>query len=401
MIRLPGADGQLYTYVPGSTGAAAGGGEEPTREGVGAPLVSRTVFAAAHVVADPLADTSPDGPSAVDWDATLAFRRHLWAHGLGVAEAMDTAQRGMSLEWERAAELIRRSAAEARAVGGRIACGVGTDQLSATDGRSPAQLRDRIRAAYEEQLALTEETGAQAILMASRALAAAARGPEEYAEIYGALLRQAARPVILHWLGPMFDPALEGYWGSADLDEATDTFLAIIAAQPEKVDGVKVSLLDADREVALRRRLPPGVRCYTGDDFHYPELVAGDEQGHSDALLGVFDPLAPVAARAVRQLDEGGARGRAAFRATLDPTVPLARHLFAPPTRYYKTGVVLLAWLAGHQDHFTMVGGLQSARSLPHLARAYELADGIGLFPDPERAAARMRQLLAVQGVTR
>ncbi|MFD4898457.1 dihydrodipicolinate synthase family protein [Streptomyces sp. NPDC057699] len=358
----------------------------------GTPLASRTVFSAAHVVADPGADISPDDPAAVDWDATLAFRRHLWSHGLGVAEAMDTAQRGMGLDWAGAAELIRRSAAEAKAVGGRIACGVGTDQLT-----GPATLPE-VRAAYEEQLALVEESGAQAILMASRALAAAAKGPEDYLETYAHLLRQATEPVVLHWLGPMFDPALEGYWGSADLDAATDTFLKVIAEHPDKVDGIKISLLDAEREIDVRRRLPGGVRCYTGDDFNYPELIAGDERGFSHALLGIFDPLGPLAAHAVRVLDTGDVEG---FRAVLDPTVELSRHLFQAPTRFYKTGVVFLAWLAGHQDHFTMVGGLQSARSLPHLAKAYELADRLGLFPDPELAEARMRALLTVHGGSR
>ncbi|MFD5474132.1 dihydrodipicolinate synthase family protein [Streptomyces sp. NPDC127105] len=379
-IRLPGAGGALRAYEPRT---------EPLASAPGTPFTSRTVFSAAHVVADPFADVSPDSPAAVDWDATLAFRRHLWAHGLGVAEAMDTAQRGMGLDWAGAAELIRRSAAEARAVGGRIACGVGTDQLT---GGSLAE----IRAAYEEQLAVVEEAGAQAILMASRALAATAKGPEDHLEVYGHLLRQAAGPVILHWLGPMFDPALDGYWGSADLDAATDTFLEVIAAHPDKVDGVKISLLDAQREIDLRRRLPRGVRCYTGDDFHYPELIAGDEQGFSHALLGIFDPLGPLAAEAVRVLDTGDVK---AFRGLLDPTVELSRHLFQAPTRFYKTGVVFLAWLAGHQTHFTMVGGLQSARSLPHLARAYELADGLGLFPDPRLAEERMRNLLSLYGV--
>ncbi|KOV59383.1 hypothetical protein ADK64_34690 [Streptomyces sp. MMG1121] len=355
----------------------------------GTPFSSRTVFSAAHVVADPYADVSPDAPAAVDWDATLAFRRHLWSHGLGVAEAMDTAQRGMGLDWAGAAELVRRSAAEARSVGGRIACGVGTDQIT---GGSLAE----IRAAYEEQLAVVEESGARAILMASRALAAVASGPEDYLEVYGHLLRQAAEPVILHWLGPMFDPALEGYWGSPDLDAATEVFLEVVAAHPDKVDGIKVSLLDARREIGLRRRLPHGVRCYTGDDFHYPELIAGDDQGFSHALLGIFDPLGPLAAEAVRVLDTGNTAG---FRALLDPTVELSRHLFQAPTRFYKTGVVFLAWLAGHQGHFTMVGGLQSARSLPHLARAYELADGLGLFPDPKLAEERMKNLLALYGV--
>ncbi|MEU9357066.1 dihydrodipicolinate synthase family protein [Streptomyces sp. NPDC048301] len=358
----------------------------------GAPLASRTVFSAAHVVADPYADISPDDPVAVDWDATLAFRRHLWSHGLGVAEAMDTAQRGMGLDWAGAAELIRRSAAEAKAVGGRIACGVGTDQLT-----GPAGLAE-VRAAYEEQLALVEESGAQAILMASRALAAAAKGPEDYLETYAHLLRQASEPVVLHWLGPMFDPALDGYWGSADLDDATDTFLKVISEHPDKVDGIKISLLDAEREIDVRRRLPSGVRCYTGDDFNYPELIAGDDRGFSHALLGIFDPLGPLAAHAVRVLDTGDVAG---FRELLDPTVELSRHLFQAPTRFYKTGVVFLAWLAGHQDHFTMVGGLQSARSLPHLAKAYELADRLGLFPDPELAEARMRALLDVHGGSR
>ncbi|MDB1086801.1 dihydrodipicolinate synthase family protein [Streptomyces sp. ACA25] len=383
-LHLPAPDGTLRPYTPRAQPAARPAG--------GAPPASRTVYSAAHVVADPFADSTPDGPAAVDWDATLAFRRHLWSHGLGVAEAMDTAQRGMGLGWPQAAELIRRSAAEARATGGLIACGAGTDQLT-----GPAGLAE-VRAAYEEQLELVESTGARAVLMASRALAACASGPEDYAGIYGRLLRQATEPVILHWLGPMFDPALTGYWGSTDLDAATDTFLDLIAAHADKVEGVKVSLLDARREVELRRRLPDGVRCYTGDDFHYPELIAGDERGFSHALLGIFDPLGPLAAEAVRVLDTGDTEG---FRELLDPTVGLSRHLFQPPTRYYKTGVVFLAWLAGHQEHFAMVGGLQSARSLPHFARAYELADGIGLFPDPVLAEARMRQLLALYGVVR
>ncbi|GHA46923.1 hypothetical protein GCM10010372_53500 [Streptomyces tauricus] len=385
-IQLPGADGRLHAYTPRP---------DPLPVTTGAPFAARTVFSAAHVVADPYADTTPDSPAAVDWDATLAFRRHLWSHGLGVAEAMDTAQRGMGLDWAGAAELIRRSSAEAKSVGGLIACGVGTDQLAATEAGYPYTL-DEVRAAYEEQLALVEESGSQAILMASRALAAVAKGPEDYLEVYGHLLRQAAEPVILHWLGPMFDPALEGYWGSTDLDAATHTFLQVIAAHPDKVDGIKVSLLDAQREIDLRRKLPNGVRCYTGDDFNYPELIAGDDQGFSHALLGIFDPLGPLAAEAVRVLDTGD---KAGFRSLLDPTVDLSRHLFQAPTRFYKTGVVFLAWLAGHQSHFTMVGGLQSARSLPHLSRAYELADGLGLFPDPALAETRMKNLLSLYGV--
>ncbi|MGW8783962.1 dihydrodipicolinate synthase family protein [Streptomyces sp. NPDC055796] len=388
-IRLPEADGGHRLYRPAT---------DPLAPLVCGPARSRRFYAAAHVVADPLAacaggPASRPGP-AVDWEATLAFRHRLWAQGLGVAEAMDTAQRGMGLDWPAAAELIRRSAAEARAVGGRILCGAGTDQLAPGAGHALTA----ITAAYEEQLAHVEDCGAGAVLMASRALAAAARGPEDYLAVYGRLLRQSARPVVLHWLGPMFDPELAGYWGHADLDAATEVFLKVVADQPEKVDGVKVSLLDAERERDIRRRLPPGVRCYTGDDYHYPELIAGEgaaEPG-SDALLGVFDPIAPLAARAGTALDRDDPAG---FHALLDPTVALSRHLFAPPTRYYKTGVVLLAWLAGYQDHFTMLGGLQSARPLPHLATAYEQADLLGLFPDPGLAEARMRRLLAVYGM--
>jgi Protein of unknown function (DUF993) len=385
-ILLPDASGELHAYEPRTAPAE--------HTAAGTPR-SRVVYSAAHVVADPFR-AAADAPASVDWDATLAFRRHLWSHGLGVAEAMDTAQRGMGLDWAGAAELIRRSATEAKAVGGLIACGVGTDQLSATEIGYPYSL-DEIRAAYEEQLAVVEDAGSPAILMASRALAAVAKSPEDYLEVYGHLLRQASEPVILHWLGPMFDPALEGYWGSTDLDAATHTFLEVIAAHPDKVDGIKISLLDAQREIDLRRRLPDGVRCYTGDDFNYPELIAGDEHGFSHALLGIFDPLGPLAAQAVRILDTGDTAG---FRALLDPTVELSRHLFGAPTRFYKTGVVFLAWLAGHQSHFTMVGGLQSARSLPHLARAYELADRIGLFPDPALAETRMRHLLTLHGVS-
>ncbi|MCY0929964.1 dihydrodipicolinate synthase family protein [Streptomyces sp. H27-H1] len=380
-IRLPSVDGGLRLHSPGTA---------PLALLTCGPAHSRTFFSAAHVVADPLFASAESGP-VIDWESTLAFRHTLWRQGLGVAEAMDTAQRGMGLDWPGAAELIRRSTAEARSVGGRIVCGAGTDQLAPDTAHSLAA----VTAAYEEQLAHVEACGAPAVLMASRALAAAARGPEDYLSVYGGLLRQSSRPVVLHWLGPMFDPALEGYWGHEDLDEATDVFLKIISEYPEKVDGIKVSLLNAGREVDIRRRLPAGVRCYTGDDYHYPELIAGDGELASDALLGIFDPIAPIAARAALALDQDDPAG---FRELLDPTVALSRHLFAPPTRYYKTGVVLLAWLAGHQEHFAMVGGMHSARSLPHLATAYELADRLGLFPDPELAEARMRQLLALHG---
>ena len=376
-LRLP--DGVVHT-MSGATAPAPSG----------AALKSRVVYSAAHVVADPLADNGPGRPAALDWDATLAFRRHLWTHGLGVAEAMDTAQRGMGLDWAATRELIRRSAAEAAAVGGLIACGAGTDQLA-----GPSTLDDVI-AAYEEQLAVVDEAGAIPILMCSRALAAAATGPDDYARVYDRLLSQVSRPVILHWLGPMFDPALTGYWGSADLAAAAETMLAVITTHESKVDGVKISLLDADREIAFRRRLPADVRCYTGDDFNYPQLIEGDERGFSHALLGIFDPLAAHASAAVARLDAGDAKG---FREILDPTVTLARHTFAAPTFHYKTGVVFLAWLAGHQDAFRMVGGLENARDIPYLARLFTLADEAGLYPDPEAAAAKMRALLTVAGV--
>ncbi|MFG2846987.1 dihydrodipicolinate synthase family protein [Kitasatospora sp. NPDC048296] len=351
----------------------------------------RVAFAAAHVVADPYGENTPGAPAAVDWDTTLAFRHHLWGLGLGVADAMDTAQRGMGLDWAATRELITRSGAEARCVGGRLACGVGTDQLPVGE----TALAD-IPAAYEQQLDVVEAAGAQPVLMASRALAAAAAGPEDYLRVYGRLIAQARQPVILHWLGEMFDPALAGYWGSRDLDEATETVLTLIREHATRIDGIKVSLLDADREILLRRALPEGVRLYTGDDFNYPELIRGDELGHSHALLGIFDPIAATAAAALKALDAGDLER---YDALLAPTLPLARHLFAAPTYHYKTGVVFLAWLAGHQSHFTMVAGAQSGRSVPHLVELFELADAAGVLPDPELAAHRMRQYLAVAGV--
>ncbi|HMD25455.1 MAG TPA: dihydrodipicolinate synthase family protein [Streptosporangiaceae bacterium] len=350
------------------------------------PSRSRVVFAAAHVVADPAAVHGPGVPARLDWDATMRFRHRLWSLGLGVADAMDTAQRGMGLDWPAARELIRRSGTEARAVGGRLACGAATDQLPP----GPAGL-EVITAAYEEQAEAVEQAGAQVVLMCSRQLAAAAAGPDDYAEVYGRLLGQAERPVILHWLGEAFDPALRGYWGGEDTGAATGHLLTIIREHASQVDGVKVSLLDADREVAIRRALPSGVRLYTGDDFNFPELIAGDAEGHSDALLGVFDALAGPAATALRALDAGHVTG---FRAVLDPLVPLARHIFAAPTRFYKTGLTFLAWLAGYQDHFVMLGGQQDARDADHLGALYRMAADASLFPDPELAAERMRRLL-------
>ncbi|WP_460307159.1 dihydrodipicolinate synthase family protein [Actinocorallia aurea] len=357
------------------------------------PPKSRVVYAAAHVVADPLGNNVPGAPAAVDWETTLGFRRHLWAQGFGVADAMDTAQRGMGLDWAATAELIGRSAAEARACGGTVAVGVGTDHLPA--GHHGL---DRIAEAYLEQLAVAEDAGAGVILMASRALAATARTADDYLEVYRRVIGQCGGKVILHWLGEAFDPALRGYWGSADIGAATATFLDLIKETTGKVDGVKVSLLDAGHEIALRRSLPEGVRLYTGDDFHYPELIRGDESGHSDALLGIFAGIAPVAARALRALDQGDL---AAYDALLAPTVPLSRHVFAAPTPYYKTGIAFLAWLAGLQPAFVMVGGLQSGRSALHLAETFRLADTAGLLPDPDLAAARMRSLLETAGLAR
>ncbi|MFC7598315.1 dihydrodipicolinate synthase family protein [Terrabacter sp. GCM10028922] len=357
------------------------------------PFTTRVAFGAAHVVADPLGDNVPGAPAVVDWESTLAFRRHLFAHGLGVAEAMDTAQRGMGLDWATTQELIRRSAGQAAELGARIASGAGTDHLS-----PDVSSVDEVLAGYEQQLEFVESTGSQAIIMASRQLARVATGFDDYARVYDRLLRQAERPVILHWLGTAFDPALAGYWGSDDVDVATKNLLTVIADHADVVDGVKVSLLDADHEKALRAALPEGVRLYTGDDFNYPELIKGDGTHHSDALLGIFAAIAPAAGAALHALDDGDA---AAYDSYLEPTLPLARHVFAAPTYYYKTGIAFLAWLSGHQPGFTMVGGLQSARSVVHLAETLRLADAAGLLPDPDLAAQRFGSLLATAGLTR
>jgi uncharacterized protein DUF993 len=382
VITLPTLDGGLRHHEPR-------GPVTWTRPS--APPRSRIAFAAAHVVADPLGDNSPGAPAAVDWDGTLAFRRHLWSYGLGLAEAMDTAQRGMGLDWATTRELIRRSGAEAKHLGVRIAAGAGTDHAD------PTTLDEVVRA-YTEQVDVVQAAGAQVIVMASRHLARLATTPADYRHVYDRLLPHADAPVILHWLGPMFDPALDGYWGSADLDTATAAFLDLVHRHADRVDGVKVSLLDADHEKSLRAELPAGVRLYTGDDFNYPDLIKGDGTHASDALLGIFAAIAPAASQALQALDNGDL---AAYDAALAPTLPLARHVFSAPTYYYKTGIAFLAWLSGLQPGFTMVGGLQSARSLPHLAETYVLADQAGLFPDPDLAAHRMSALLDVHGVTR
>ena len=358
-----------------------------------APVFNRVAYAATHVVADPLADTDPWLDAAIDWDKTMAFRHYLWDLGLGVAESMDTAQRGMGLNWSDAKELIRRSLAAAKTRPGvRIACGVGTDHLAPG---AETSVDDVIRA-YEEQIEAIEQMGGQLIVMASRALTRAAKSPDDYARVYGRILRQVKEPVILHWLGEMFDPALAGYWGSADHMAAMETCLAIIHEHADKIDGVKISLLSKEKEIIMRRRLPAGVRMYTGDDFNYAELIAGDDEGYSDALLGIFDAIAPAASAGLAHLAAGDTQG---FHGIFEPTVPLSRHIFKAPTRFYKTGVVFLAWLNGLQDHFIMVGGQESARSLLHLAELFRLADKARVLHDPDLAAARMTKLLAVHGV--
>jgi len=383
-LKLPKVDGSLETY------RTAASRSFPARlEGT----LNRVVFSAAHVVADPLADVDPWLAAAVDWDKTIAFREHVWDLGFGVAEAMDTAQRGMGLDWPTSLELITRSVAAAKRRGNALVfSGAGTDHFAAEDAKN---LDDVIRA-YEEQVAAIEKVGGRIILMASRALAKLGRNADDYARIYNRVLSQVREPVIIHWLGDMFDPALANYWGSASLDMAMDTAVSIINANAAKVDGVKVSLLDKHREIDMRRRLEKRVKMYTGDDFNYAELIAGDDQGFSHALLGIFDAIAPAASYALSRLAAGDETG---FHDVLGPTVPLSRHIFKAPTRFYKTGVVFMAYLNGHQDHFTMVGGQESARSTLHLAELFRLADKAGLLADPELATARMKAVLSVRGI--
>ncbi|SDJ98134.1 dihydrodipicolinate synthase family protein [Sediminibacillus albus] len=383
-LILPGEGRTLYSYQPRDAA--------PFHIPNGKTLNSRTAFSAAHVVADPLADTDPLSDGQIDWDTTMAYRHHLWSLGLSVAEAMDTAQRGMGLSWSRAKELIHRSVKEAKAVGGRIASGAGTDQLAPV----PEVTLEDVEAAYEEQCGFVEKEGSQVILMASRALAACAKGPDDYVCVYNRVLSNVSQPVILHWLGDMFDPSLQGYWGHRNLDEAMDVCLGIIRENETKVDGIKISLLDADKEIKMRRLLPGSVRMYTGDDFNYPALIKGDEQGYSHALLGIFDAIAPAAASALHALEEGNLT---AYDSILDKTVPLARHIFQKPTFSYKTGVVFMAYLNNHQPHFRMIGGMESARSITHLADLFVLADQAGLLEEPELAAERMKIVLAQAGI--
>ncbi len=389
-LNLPTASGRLENYkLRGSVPL-----KPKSRK-----TFNRVAYSAAHVVSDPLASVDPWLQCAVDWDTTIDYRRHLWSLGLGVAEAMDTAQRGMGLDWPTSLELIRRTLDAAQDVpGSQVASGCGTDQLVLEDVTTV----DQVIAAYEEQLEAIEKLGGKLIIMASRALARVATSPADYERVYDRILSQVKQPVVLHWLGDMFDPALLGYWGSADVEQAMNTALGIIQAHSQKVDGIKISLLDKDKEIAMRRRLPPGVRMYTGDDFNYAELIAGDGfgndivNGQSDALLGIFDAIAPAASAALTALAEGKLD---TFHDILGPTVPLSRHIFMAPTRYYKTGVVFMAWLNGHQSHFSMIGGQQSTRSAQHLAELFRLADEANLLEHPELAVHRMRILMATHGV--
>src|SRR5438132_134881 len=376
-IKLPTAVGQTEDYAV----------REPQQFARPRRAFTRKALAAAHVVADPRSTKEPWLDAAIDWDATLAYRRHLWSWGFGIAEAMDTAQRGMGLDWSNSLELIRRTVGEG---GGFVASGAGTDHLA--PGAYPPQ---KIIAAYEEQCAAIERLGGRIILMASRALAASAKSPDDYARVYDRILSQVKEPVIIHWLGEMFDPALEGYWGAKDHQAAMDTCLAMLAKNSAKVDGIKISLLDKDKEVAMRRKLPKGVRMYTGDDFNFAELIEGDAQGYSDALLGIFDSIAPAASHALSAL---AVNNKNEYHEVLAPTVPLSRHIFKAPTRFYKTGVVFMAWLNGHQDHFVMVGGQESARNILHFSELFRFADVAGLLTDPPLACARMKQLLGMHG---
>lgn len=385
-LWMPTMDGSVTSYTVGRTPAPS------WREAPTSNIRGRVAYAAAHVVADPKGPNAPGEPAHLDWEATLGFRYYLWRQGLGVAEAMDTAQRGMGLDWATTAELIRRSAAAAAEVDGALVAGAGTDHAEAT-----LSDLESVICAYAEQLEVVEDAGATPVLMASHQLARLARSPQDYATVYGRLLPQVRAPVILHWLGPAFAPGLAGYWGHNTEAEALDTVVALITEYATNIDGIKVSLLDAELEVALRERLPLGVRLYTGDDFAYPTLIKGTQSSHSDALLGVFSAIAPAAAAALRALDAGDV---ATYDSILEPTVPLARHLFAAPTYHYKTGISFLAWLNGHQPGFTMVGGLQSARSLPHLCQALRLADEAGVLNDPDLATRRMRHLLEAAGVS-
>lgn len=384
-IHLPTPQGIMTNYPLVTTE------ERPT---VITPAFNRIAYAAAHVVIDPQHQGADwlNNPR-IDWDSTLAYRHHLWRLGFNIAEAMDTAQRGMGVSWEIAKELIIRSLQEAQTVpGADLAAGVGTDQLEAAH----ATTLEQVIAAYEEQMELVEQHNGKIILMASRALAKVAKTPQDYLAVYNRLLEQSQDKIILHWLGEMFDPALAGYWGSTDFAAAADTVLEIIANNVDKVEGIKISLLSKEKEVAFRKRLPSQVKMYTGDDFNYPELIAGEDGHYSHALLGIFDAIAPVAAAALNELALGNS---GEYYRLMNPTVALSREIFKAPTQYYKAGIVFLAWLNGHQSHFSMAGGMQAAREISHYAEIFRLADQAGLLQDPQLATRRMKNLLTVYGL--
>ena len=358
-----------------------------------APLRSRIAYAAAHVVPRATADNTPGQPADIDWDATLAFRRHVWSWGLGVADAMDTAQRNMGLDAAATRELIARSAQAAREEGGALVVGVNTDHLD-----EEVVSLDRVIDAYKEQLHFTEDQGAGVVLMASRHLARAARTADDYRRVYREVLGAATTPVVLHWLGAAFDPSLAGYFGSTDSKTASATVLEIITENAAHVSGIKMSLLDPFAEIAVRAQLPETATMFTDDDFNYVGLIAGTGGRHSDALLGAFAALAPSASAAIQALDAGDS---GEYESILGPTEDLSRQIFAAPTFYYKTGVAFMSWLNGHQAAFSMVGGLHSARSLPHLSEIVRLANRSGALENPELAAERWHALLKLNGVTR
>jgi hypothetical protein len=384
-IALPCADRGIETYALSSA--------EPLPAKGPISFNKRVAYAAAHVVVDPIASAEPTTDCCLDFEATLAYRRHLWSLGFSVAEVMDTAQRGMGLGWDCARDLIRLTCQEAGALQVVAACGANTDSLPANT--SPRL--DEIVGAYEEQCDFIEKSGGQVIVMASRHLARSAQGAHDYLSVYRKILSGRSRPVILHWLGEAFDPSLAGYWGSTDVSSAMDTVVALVHECRTAVDGIKISLLDKDKEIEMRRRLPGGVRMYTGDDFHYPELIEGDEQGFSHALLGIFDAIAPAAALAFQKLDEGDITG---YRELLSPTLPLSRHIFKKPTYLYKTGIVFLAYLNGFQNHFRMLGAQEGARSIVHLAELFRFADKARLLANPELAVQRFRPVLSLAGLS-
>ena len=370
----------------------------PPYEKPATPLRSRVAYAAAHVIPRTTADNTPGQPADIDWDATLAFRRHVWSWGLGVADAMDTAQRNMGLDAAATRELITRSAQAAREEGGALVVGVNTDHVD-----DEVISLDRVIDAYKEQLHFTEDAGAGVVLMASRHLARAAQSADDYLRVYREVLGAATTPVVLHWLGAAFDPSLASYFGSTDSKTASATVLEIITENAAHVSGIKMSLLDPFAEIAVRAQLPETATMFTGDDFNYVGLIAGTgpstssgTKKYSNALLGAFAALAPSASAAIQALDAGDS---GEYESILGPTEDLSRQIFAAPTFYYKTGVAFMSWLNGHQAAFSMVGGLHSARSLPHLSEIVRLANRSGALEQPELAADRWHALLAVNGV--